>query len=130
MKLLIALALVFLIGGYVWQRTDAAASGRVASLADTLSEDDRVSIGFSACGILSQDVRIIAYNFGVEDPVLEDVYADKIANGELRDDFYHLGFRRVISGNRVSRIVVQRQASTIQENESGDLAALVGEQKP
>jgi hypothetical protein len=40
----------------------------------TLPEDSQVSIGFSANGFLNQDVQIVAFDFGVEDSVLEDVY--------------------------------------------------------
>jgi len=118
-RIAVALFITMLVaGGYVWRGVEAAADGRSGWVAGTLSEDGAVTVAFSATGLLNRSVRIVAFDFGVEDPVLEDVYMDKIAHGELRSDFYRQGFRRVVSGKRVSEIVDTPQQSLKESGES------------
>lgn len=122
---LTALTLLLVVGGYWWCQSDRAATERAAWLSDPVSEDGAVTVAYSAAGFLNRDVRIVAYDFGSEDKVIEDAYADQILNGDEAEEFYRAGFRHVVSGNRISRIIEPRQASAMQ-NESGDFSAVVG----
>jgi len=107
----LALVTLLIAGGYWWCQSDRAATERAAWLSDPISEDNAVTVAFSATGLSGRDVRVVAFDFGVEDKVIEDAYADQILNGAEAEEFYRAGFRRVISGNRISPILVTRQAS-------------------
>ena len=86
-------------GGYSWIQADRVTTERAAWLSDPVSEDSAVTVAYSAAGFLNRDVRIVAFDFGVEDKVIEDAYADQILNGDEAEEFYHVGFRYVVSGN-------------------------------
>lgn len=95
-----------IFGGYVWQHAEAEATARADYLAQPVSEDNAVTIAFSASGFLNRDVRVVAFDFGSEDKVIEDAYVDKILNGDLARQFYRVGFRRVVFASGISRAIV------------------------
>jgi len=127
-----ALLAILIAGGYFWRQADRAATARAEILAEPYSEDDSVTVSFSAGGIFNQDVRVVAYSFGSEDQTIEDVYSDQILHDKLGKAFYEQGFRRVrLPGSKIFRpILIEPQSAATQKKPIGGTVGAVFRDEP
>ena len=88
--------IIVIAGGDLWRRADNSASERAQWLDATVpSEDDTIGMSLSAGGVFDRDVFVSFYVFGEEDRAAEDLWVETLAHGNLAEEFYQQGFRRI-----------------------------------